>query len=185
MSGTQITYNSAPRTKIPSDDAINTYITYLDGFVENPIVALDNISNSFGEQKKQFRMTRNGTAYEPIVDEYVIAVYDKKLLIPKVDYFVDGADFIFAVPPTNGRFLSLYSIEAPVPSFGSGAEGFARINDTGALTGISTNLNGSNYRFEYPPKVSINSPVGSGGSATALVNGIKTVTLLDLSLIHI
>ena len=179
VSGTQITYNSAPRTKIPSDDAINTYITYLDGFVENPIVALDNISNSFGEQKKQFRMTRNGTAYEPIVDEYVIAVYDKKLLIPKVDYFVDGADFIFAVPPTNGRFLSLYSIEAPVPSFGSGAEGFARINDTGALTGISTNLNGSNYRFEYPPKVSINSPVGSGGSATALVNGIKTVTLLD------
>ena len=179
VSGTQITYATAPRTKIPSDDAINTYITYLDGFVENPIIAIDNISNAFGEGKKQFRMTQGGNTYEPIVDEYVLAVYDKRLLVPKVDYFIDGPDFIFATAPTNGRFLSLYSIEAPVPSFGSGAEGFARIDNNGALTGVSTSLNGSNYRFEYPPKVSINSTVGSGGSAQALVNGIKSVTLLD------
>ena len=179
VNGTTITYATAPRTKIPSDDAINTYITYLDGFVENQIVALDNISNSFGEGKTQFRITRNGLAYEPIVDEYVIAIYDKRLLVPKVDYFIDGADFLFATAPTNGRFLSLYSIEAPVPSFGSGAEGFARVNDVGELTGISTNVNGSNYRFEYPPKVSINTTTGSGGAATALVNGIKSVSLLD------
>ena len=117
-------------------------------------------------------------AYEPIVDEYVVAIYDKRLLIPKVDYFIDGADFIFATAPANGRFLSLHSIEAPVPSsFGSGAEGFARVNDLGQLTSISTNVNGSNYRFEYPPKVSISTTVGSGGAAQALVNGIKTVTL--------
>ena len=179
VNGTTITYATAPRTKIPSDDAINTFITYLDGFVENQIVALDNISNSFGEGKTQFRITRNGLAYEPIVDEYVIAIYDKRLLVPKVDYFIDGADFLFATAPTNGRFLSLYSIEAPVPSFGSGAEGFARVNDTGQLTAISTNVNGSNYRFEYPPKVSINTTTGSGGAATALVNGIKSVSLLD------
>ena len=179
VSGTTITYATAPRTKIPSDDAINTFITYLDGFVENQIIGLDNISNSFGEGKTQFRITNNGLAYEPIVDEYVVAIYDKRLLIPKVDYFIDGADFIFATAPTNGRFLSLYSIEAPVPSFGSGAEGFARVNDTGQLTSISTNVNGSNYRFEYPPKVSINTTTGSGGAASALVNGIKNVTLLD------
>ena len=179
VNGTTITYASAPRTKIPSDDAINTFITYLDGFVENQIVPLDNISNSFGEGKTQFRITRSGIAYEPIVDEYVVAIYDKRLLIPKVDYFIDGADFIFATAPTNGRFLSLHSIEAPVPSFGSGAEGFARVNDLGQLTSISTNVNGSNYRFEYPPKVSISTTVGSGGAAQALVNGIKTVTLLN------
>ena len=179
VNGTTITFATAPRTKIPSDDAINTFITYLDGFVENQIVALDNISNSFGEGKTQFRITRGGAEYEPIVDEYVIAIYDQRLLIPKVDYFVDGADFIFATAPTNGRFLSLFSIEAPVPSFGSGAEGFARVNDNGELTGISTNVNGSNYRFEYPPKVSINTTVGSGGAAQALVNGVKSVTLLD------
>ena len=40
VNGTTITYASAPRTKIPSDDAINTFITYLDGFVENQIVPL-------------------------------------------------------------------------------------------------------------------------------------------------
>ena len=179
VAGSQISFTTAPRTKIPSDDAINTFITYLDGFVENQIIPLDNISNSFGEGKTQFRITRNGQAYEPIVDEYVIAIYDKRLLIPKVDYFIDGADFIFETAPTNGRFLSLFSIEAPVPSFGSGAEGFARVNDQGELTSISTNVNGSNYRFEYPPKVSISTQTGSGGAAQALVNGIKGITLLS------
>ena len=110
VNGTTITYATAPRTKIPSDDAINTYITYLDGFVENQIVALDNISNSFGEGKTQFRITRNGLAYEPIVDEYVIAIYDKRLLVPKVDYFIDGADFLFATAPVSYTHLTLPTI---------------------------------------------------------------------------
>ena len=61
-------------------------------------------------------MTRNGITYFPIVDEYVIAVYDNQLLQPKVDYFLDGDLFVFNEAPLNGRFLSLYSIEAPIPS---------------------------------------------------------------------
>ena len=93
-------------------------------------------------------MTRNGIAYFPIVDEYVIAVYDNQLLVPKVDYFLDGDLFVFNEAPLNGRFLSLYSIEAPIPSFGSGALGYARVNDTGELTSISINKNGSGYRYQ-------------------------------------
>ena len=31
----------------------------------------------------------------PIVDEYVLAVYDNKPLILRVDYFIDGDIFIF------------------------------------------------------------------------------------------
>ena len=178
ISGTNINFNVAPRTKTATDDSTTTYITYLNGFVESNIVAIDDISNSFGDSKRSFALTRSGAPYEPIVDEYVIAVYDKRLLTPKVDFFIDGDDFIFLTAPTNGRFLSLYSIEAPVPSFGTGAKGYARVNDSGQLTSISTNENGTGYRFEYPPKVSINTEVGKGGSATALVNGVKSITLL-------
>ena len=178
VSGTNIVFTTAPRTRIASDDNANTYIIFLGGFIENTIVAIDNISNSFGEGKTEFKVTRNGSPYEPIVDEYVIAVYDNQLLIPKVDYYFDGDIFIFENAPLNGRFLSLYSIEAPIPSFGSGAVGYSRVNDAGELNSISINAGGSGYRFQYPPKVSINSEVGSGSSATALVNGVKNATLL-------
>ena len=179
VEGTDIIFTTAPRQKLDADGADLTFITYLSGFVESNIVAIDNLSNSFGEGKRQFTITRDGASYEPVIDEYVLAIYDNELLIPKVDFFIDGNQFIFKDAPLNGRFLSLYSVEAPIPSFGAGAIGYARIDDAGTLTGISTNTNGSNYRFEYPPKVSIKSENGSGAAATALVNGIKSVSLLD------
>ncbi len=180
VDGTSIVFTTAPRTKIPSDDATSTYITFLSGFIENTIAPIDNLSNSFGEGKKQFALTKSGIAYEPIADEYVLAVYDNRLLVPKVDFWLDKDQFIFKDAPLNGRYLSLFAIEAAIPSFGSGAVGYARISDTGTLSGISTSANGTKYRFEYPPKVSINSDSGgTGAAASALVNGIKTVSLLD------
>ena len=132
------------------DDTSLTYITFLNGFLENNIVAIDDISPDFGDSKTNFRIQRNGEKYEPVADEYILAVYDNKLLEPKKDFFIDSDIFIFNEAPLNGRILSLYSIEAPIPSFGAGAIGYARIDDAGTLTGISTNTNGSNYRFEYP-----------------------------------
>ena len=169
VEGTQIIFTNAPRTRLPADDASATYITYLSGFVENTIVAIDNLSTSFGEGKKQFTMTRNGSRYEAVVDEYMVVVYDNRLLVPKVDFFIDGDQFIFLTAPLNGRFLSIYSIEAPIPSFGSGAVGYSRVNDNGELSSVSINANGSNYRFEYPPQVSVNSENGSGASVKALL----------------
>ena len=179
ISGSNINFTTAPRTKIPADDAGSTYIYYLSGFIENTIYGLDNLSGAFGDGKKQFSLTRNGARYEPEVEEYLNVIYDNRLLVPKVDYFLDKDQFIFKEAPLNGRFLSVHSIEAPIPSFGAGAVGFARINDTGLLTSISSSAIGTGYRFEYPPQVRINSDEGSGGAATALVNGLKTITLLE------
>ena len=179
VSGNNIVFTTAPRTKLPADGAETTYIYYLSGFIENPILAIDNISGAFGDGKKQFTLTRSGVSYEPINEEYMNVIYDNRLLVPKVDYFVDKNQFIFKEAPLNGRFLSLHSIEAPIPSFGSGAIGFARISDTGTLTSISSSSIGSGYRYEYPPQVTINHPTGSGAAATALVNGIKDLTLLS------
>ena len=179
VNGSNITYTTAPRAKTAADDETSTSITYLNGFVENTIPALDNISSSFGEGETAFPLTRNNEKYEPIADEYVIAIYDNRLLVPKVDYYIDKNLFIFKTAPLNGRFLSLFSIEAPIPDFGSGAKGFSRVNAVGEITGVSINDTGSNYRFEYPPKVTIDDEVGSGASVKALVNGIKSVTLLE------
>ena len=179
VSGTNIVFSTAPRAKLPSDDTTSTSITYQNGFVENPIVAVDDISSSFGDAKKEFKLTRNGNKYEPVADEYIIAVYDNRLLVPKVDFFTDKDLFIFEEAPLNGRTLTLFSIEAPIPSFGTDAVGYSRVNDSGSITAVTANVNGSRYRFEYPPKVTINSENGSGASVSALINGIKSVSLLN------
>ena len=179
VSGTNIVFSTAPRAKLPSDDTTSTSITYQNGFVENPIVAVDDISSSFGDAKKEFKLTRNGNKYEPVADEYIIAVYDNRLLVPKVDFFTDKDLFIFEEAPLNGRTLTLFSIEAPIPSFGTDAVGYSRVNDAGSITDVTANINGSGYRFEYPPKVTVNSENGSGASVSALINGIKSVSLLD------
>ena len=56
VDGTSIVFSVAPRTRLASDDTTATSITYLNGFIENSIVALDNISGSFGDGKKTFQM---------------------------------------------------------------------------------------------------------------------------------
>ena len=179
VDGTDIVFTTAPRARVTGDDNIDTYITFLSGFIENTIVSIDNISGSFGESKTEFKLTAGGNKYEPIASEYILAVYDNRLLVPNVDFYIDGDIFIFTEVPLNGRILSLYSIEAPIPTFGSGAVGYARINDTGELTSISINETGSGYQYKYPPKVSVQHPDGSGAAAKALIDGIKNVTLLD------
>ena len=123
VSGNKIVFTTAPRTKLPADGAETTYVYFLSGFIESTIYALDNLSGAFGDGKKQFTITRNGESYEPINEEYLNVIYDNRLLVPKVDYFVDKNQFIFKTAPLNGRFLSIHSIEAPIPSFGNGAVG--------------------------------------------------------------
>jgi|SaaInlV_120m_DNA_3_1039746.scaffolds.fasta_scaffold00199_3 hypothetical protein len=179
VNGTDIVFTVAPRSRTTGDDNIDTYITFLSGFIENEIVSIDDISGSFGEGETKFKLTSNAIKYEPIADEYILAVYENRFLVPKVDFFIDGDIFIFNEAPLNGRVLSLYSIEAPIPTFGSNAVGYARINDTGELTSISVNNSGSGYEYKYPPRVSVKHPDGSGASVNALVNGIKDATLLD------
>ena len=125
IDGTNIVFSVAPRTRLPSDDTANTSITYQNGFIENPIVALDNISGSFGDSKKTFLVTRSSVGYSPIVDEYVYAIYDNKVLTPKTDFTFDGTYITLGFTPLAGRRLDLFSIEAPIPSCGCGGMGCA------------------------------------------------------------
>ncbi len=77
-------FTTAPRTRITGDDNVNTYITFLSGFIENSIISIDDISATFGDNKTEFKLTSGSVKYEPIADEYILAVYDNKLLIPKL-----------------------------------------------------------------------------------------------------
>ena len=103
---------------------------------------MDNISGAFGENKRQFTITRNGVRYEPTVDEYVIAIYDNKLMIPKIDFFIDGDQFIFKEAPLNGRILNFYAIEAPIPHLVKMLLDMLKL--VMYLTGITVNNSGIN-----------------------------------------
>ena len=73
----------------------------------------------------------------------------------------------------------MFSVEAPVPSYGSGAVGYSRVNNAGEITSVEVSSTGSNYRILYPPKVTINSTTGKNASVGPLINGIASVTLLE------
>ena len=179
VEGSNIVFQSAPRTRIAADDSVNTNITFLSGFVESVIYSIDDISGSFGEGKRSFPISRNGISYTPIVDEYVIAIYDNNLLKPKEDFTFDGSRITFSFTPLTGRRLSIFSIEAPIPSFGSGAVGFSRVNTQGQITSVEVSDTGSNYRFEYPPEITVKGIQGQDAAVKPLINGIKNVSLLS------
>ena len=179
VSGSNVVFTTAPRARLISDDNVNTSIIYYNGFVENTIYVLDDLSGQFDIGKRSFTLTRNGNSYQPIVDEYVVAYYDGQLLTPKDDYSLDANVITLRFEPVAGRKLSLFAIEAPIPSFGSGAVGYTRVSDEGEITSVEVSSSGSNYRIEYPPKISIKSESGQYASVKPLINGIKTVTLLN------
>ena len=140
---------------------------------------MDDISETFGDNRTTFNITRNSAPYQPVVDEYIIAIYDGQILTPKIDFTFDLTTITFNFIPLIGRRLDLFSIEAAIPSFGTGAIGFSRVDDLGQLSSIQIDQTGSDYRFEYPPKVSIKSKSGSNASAIPLINGIKNIQLLS------
>jgi hypothetical protein len=178
LDNNNINFTTPPRAKTVSDGFESTNITYLKGFSEDSILALDDISNNFGDNRTSFNVTRGGVPYRAVVDEYIIAIYDGNLLTPKTDFTFDETTISFNFIPLVGRKLALFSIEAPIPSFGSGAVGFSRVNEAGAVTGIEISKTGSDYRFEYAPKVSIKSKEGSNAAVRSLINGIKNTQLL-------
>ena len=178
LDNNNINFTTPPRAKTVSDGFESTNITYLKGFSEDSILALDDISNNFGDNRTNFNVNRGGVPYRAVVDEYIIAIYDGNLLTPKTDFTFDETTISFNFIPLVGRKLALFSIEAPIPSFGSGAVGFSRVNEAGAVTGIEISKTGSDYRFEYAPKVSIKSKEGSNAAVRSLINGIKNTQLL-------
>ena len=174
-----ITLTTPPRSPQLNDSSEQTSIVYLKGFFQDTIQVIDNLDSQFDGTKKTFNITVNDFSYSPILTEYTMVVLNNELLEPKVDYNINGDTIIFTNPPALGSKANVRSIEAPILSYGSGATGVAQISDTGEITGIKVSDGGSNYKLEYPPQVTIVSDNGSGAVASALVNGLKSISLLD------
>jgi len=180
IDGNDIVFTVAPAEKTQYDDPTSTSIVYLRGFSDNTIFELDDITSQFSVIKSTFVLKNQGVNYTPIIDEYLLIFYNGSVLVPREDYTLDGDQITFSFIPLVGNDLNIFAIEAPIPTFGSGAIGFSRVNDDGELVDVVVKNSGSQYRFEYPPKVSVKGAAGSSGaSVTSLVNGIKSIKLIN------
>ena len=175
----EITFASPPRSRQANDSIEDTQIIYLKGFFQDTIKVLSDISSQFNGSKKTFSLKEGLVEYKPILTEYTVVILNNQLLIPKEDYNINEDSIIFKVAPSATSKCHIRSIEAPILSYGSGAAGVAQISEDGAITGIKVKSGGSDYKLEYPPQVRIVEGNGNGAVARSLVNGLKTIQLLD------
>ena len=182
IDGTNIVFTQAPRTPTAADSIGDVSIFYLKGFSQDPIVVTDSIQAQFDSSEKVFDLSTTvgvvTNPYTPVISEYTIVVYDGTLLVPNVDYSIYESQIIFKSSPASGRSLHFRSIEAPIPSFGSGASAIAKVSDAGNLDQILVKESGSGYRIENPPKIRITGGGGTGATAISNVSGVKTMRLL-------
>ena len=182
IDGTDIVFTQAPRSATPSDSIGQTYIYYLKGFSQNNIITLDSIQSQFDGNKKEFDLTTSAgvvaTPYKPVLSEYTIVIREDQLLIPNIDYSIYDSRIIFKTGPGAGDTCYIASLEAPVPSFGTGASAIAEV-ENGAISRILVKNPGTGYRIENPPKINISGGGGEGATAIADVSGISTMRLLS------
>jgi len=178
VSANFINFTQAPRTRNNSDTVGSTSIFYLKGFNQNPIRILDSIASQFDGNKKLFDLKLSNVAYTPVITEYTLLTISDKLLIPNVDYSIYGSTLILKTAPPQYATCNIRSIEAPIPSFGSGATAVPQI-DNGQLVKILPKTYGTGYVTTNPPKVSISSGGGKNATAVALVSGVSKMRLLS------
>ena len=183
VDGTDIVFTQAPRTATPSDSIGNTYIFYLKGFAQNTIITLDSIQSQFNGANREFALSRtNGNTtpvpYRPVITEYTLVIQENRLLTPNVDYSIYESTIIFKNAPPEYDTCHILSLEAPIPSFGSGAAAITEI-DNGQVSRILVKDAGSGYRIQNPPKVTIGGGGGFGATAVASVSGVSKMRLLD------
>ena len=182
IDGTDIVFSQAPRTATPSDSIGNTSIFYLKGFSQNTIIEIDSIQSNFDGTKREFPLLRSNGAttntYKPVLTEYTIVVKEDQLLVPNEDYSIFDSTIIFKNAPTEFDSCYIASLEAPIPSFGSGASAIAEVTD-GSISRILSKSSGTGYKIENPPAIKIGGGSGFGATAIAEVSGISTMRLLS------
>ena len=58
-----IVFTTAPRTRTAGDDNLKHILLFLSGFIENNIIAIDDISSDFGDGKTNLNIRRNGVDF--------------------------------------------------------------------------------------------------------------------------
>ena len=178
VEGTNVVFTQAPRTPTAADSVGDVSIFYLKGFSQDFIRVTDNIQSSFDTFKREFPLLDSGESYVPVTTEYTIVLVDGNLLIPNVDYSIYESTIIFKEAYPLGKTVHIRSIEAPIPSFGTGSSAVAKIDDNGQVASILVKDSGTGYRNQNPPKVRITKGGGTSATAVSLVSGVKTMRLL-------
>lgn len=178
VDGTFINFTQAPRTPNAADTIGGTSILYLKGFTQSNIETLDSIQTGFNGNQRFFDLKLDGDPYIPVTTEYTIVTVAGDLLIPNVDYSIYESTLIFKNAPAQYAICSIRSIEAPIPSFGSGASAVPKV-ENGQVTRILPKDFGSGYLISNPPKVKISSESGQYATAISQVSGISKIRLLS------
>ena len=180
INNTNIVFTQTPRPKTTNDGEGTTYIKYLLGFASNRVQGLDEITCV--QNKRVYSATLNSEEYVLRSEILSIVTLNGVLLEPYIDYTFNSLNQIqLTTQPTPGHKLYIRSIEYTAKEVGSGVEAISKI-ENGLLVDIIVKNYGSGYNSNFTPKVSVVSNLhsqGSGAAAVALVDGIKTINLLN------
>jgi len=183
ISGSEITFTTAPRARTGNDQVELTQILYYIGFADATVkeLTLPAISELAGQDSMTVQY--DNLPYAPIAEIGLIINRNGVLQRPFDDYVLtdNNSKIKFFVNITPQDTFHIRSIEYVSPSVGSGAEAVTRVGINGEIEAITIKNGGSGYKLNFAPKVSIFSStgIGTGAAARSLVNGIKDVRLIN------
>jgi hypothetical protein len=171
-----IIFTVAPRefdSLVAGDDAIDISLEYLKGFETTNIIT----SNVTRIDSNKFRLRENNLPLIPTSDILLIVILDNKLLRAYKDYSTFEDTII--LNESSEYVPYVYFINFTTTSIGNGCIAYSLVNNDGQVESIAVKQTGSGYSFNNEPKVSLSKGNGQYATARALVDGIKTITLLE------
>jgi hypothetical protein len=155
------------------DDSSEISITYLKGFETTEII----VASATQLDSNKFRLRNSGAPVVPTSDILVIAIQNKKLLVPYQDFSIYQDTIILKENSNIVPYVAFINYTSP--SIGSGCVAYSVINDNGELDSVIIKDGGQNYTIENTPKITLTKGNGENATAKALVNGVKVATLLQ------
>jgi len=181
ISGSEITFTTAPRPRTGNDIVDFTQIIHYVGFSDAVIKTIDEQDLSGLGGTDSIPIFFEGVPYSPVSEIGLIINRNGNLQIPYVDYVLtdNNTRIKFFVNLNTQDQIHIRSIEYVSPVVGSGASVITRVSDSGQIDSILVKNGGDGYDLNFTPKVSIVSDSGRGASARTLINGIKDIRLIN------
>ena len=172
----EIIFTEAPRefdSLGAGDDAVDVSLEYLKGFETQNIIEVDLVKID----NNKFKLKANSFPLIPTSDVLLLVILDNKLLRAYDDYSTFEDVLIISEDTNSTPYVSF--INFTTTAIGSGCLAYSLVNDFGEVESITIKDNGKNYSQNNIPKVSISRGGGQYATARSLVDGIKSITLLE------
>ncbi|UNH61325.1 baseplate wedge initiator [Synechococcus phage S-SZBM1] len=181
ISGSEITFTTAPRGRTGNDVIDFTKIQYYIGFSDSVIKTLDVIDVADYSGKDSIPLHFGGEVYSPVSEIGLTINRNGVLQRPYIDYVLidNNTKVKFFISINSQDSFHIRSIEYVSPVVGAGASAVARVSNSGQIDSIIVKDGGHDYNLNFTPKVTLISDKGSGAAAKALINGIKNIRLIN------